>query len=484
MDAKTGHIIHFFEQVSAIPRCSKKETLIAQWLQQWAASRQLTLRKDQVGNILIKVAPSLGFENAPVIVVQGHLDMVCEKSRQSDHDFAKDPIRLIYAGDWLRADATTLGADNGIAIAIGLALADDRSMAHPPLELLFTVDEETGLNGAKQLQPGFFEGKILLNLDVETEGVFTVGCAGGTDTHINCDLKVAELPDECELVELTVAGLRGGHSGMDIHRHRANANKILARALHRLKNAFGFSMVALDGGTAHNAIPRDAAAVLASKPDQFTPMQKMIAEFQRTVQSEYASAEEALALSLLRVNQVSLNQIGLTSAETDRVIHLLLALPHGVKEMSAAMDNLVETSSNLAKVAIKDRALHVVTSQRSSVMSRLAEITASIEATAALAGAATRAEDPYPAWQPNWDSPLLQRCKAVYRSLFNRDPLVQAIHAGLECGIIGSKAPGMDMISLGPTIENAHSPDERLNIPSIVRLWDFLAALLKSYGNQ
>jgi dipeptidase D len=483
MDAKTAHIIQFFEQVSAIPRRSKNETLIAQWLQQWAASRQLPLRKDRAGNILIKVAPSLGFENAPVIVVQGHLDMVCEKLRESEHDFAKDPIRLVYTGDWLRADATSLGADNGIAIAIALALADDRGLLHPPLELLFTVDEETGLNGAKQLQPGFFEGKILLNLDAETEGVFTVGCAGGTDTYINCDLKMAGLPDDCELVEITVAGLRGGHSGVDIHRHRANANRILARALHRLKTAFGFRLVTLGGGTAHNAIPRDAAAVLTCKPVEFIPMQKMIAEFARIVQTEYASSEEALALSFARVHRVSGDKMALTAAETGKVIHLLLALPHGVQEMSAAIDNLVETSSNLAKVEMKDNTLHVVTSQRSSVMSRLAEITASIEAVAALAGAATQAKDPYPAWQPNWDSPLLQRCQAIYRSLFDRDPVVEVVHAGLECGIIGLKTPGMDMVSFGATIENAHSPDERLHIPSIARIWDLLAALLKSYGN-
>jgi dipeptidase D len=483
MDPKTREILNLFQTISTIPRCSKKEDKIVEWIERWAADRHLQLQKDTAGNLKITLAATAGYENAPAIVFQGHMDMVCEKVSDSPHDFSKDPIRLVYDGDWLRADGTTLGADNGIAVALGMALAADGTLESPRLEILFTNDEETGLNGAKQLGPGFIESKILLNADSETEGVFTVGCAGGMDTHIDCTLKVAELPETWKILNLAIGGLRGGHSGIDIHRHRANAIKIHARSLHRLKTDFDLRLVAIKGGTAHNAIPRDAAALIACESAQLPAIQKMISEFEQNLKSEYASLEENLALSLTEIDTRSMEKMALTFEETDRVINLLLALPHGVKDMSAVFDNLVETSSNLAKVEIREGSLHVVTSQRSSVMSRLNEITASVEAVAALAEAVTRAADQYPAWQPDMNSALLQRCKTVYGALYNRNPLVQAIHAGLECAIIGSKFPGMDMISFGATVENAHSPEERLYIPSIERIWKFLTALLKSFGS-
>jgi dipeptidase D len=481
MNPKTREILDLFQTISTIPRCSKKEDKIVQWIEQWAGNRRLQLQKDTAGNLKITLAATAGYENAPGIVFQGHMDMVCEKILDSSHNFSKDPIRLVYDGDWLHADGTTLGADNGIAVAMGLALAADGTMDRPRLEILLTRDEETGLNGAKLLGPGFIDGKILLNADSETEGVFTVGCAGGMDTHIDCTLKIAELAEDWEVLSLAADGLRGGHSGIDIHRHRANALKVLARSLHRLKTTLDLRLVSIKGGTAHNAIPRDAAAIIACESAQLNAIPKMISEFEQILKSEYASSEENLALSLNKIDTGSVEKMALSFEETDRVINLLLTLPHGVKDMSAVFDNLVETSSNLAKAEIRDGTLHVVTSQRSSVASRLNEITASVEAAAALAGAATRVDDQYPAWQPEMESALLQRCKTIYRTLYNQDPLVQAIHAGLECGIIGSKYPGMDMISFGATIENAHSPDERLHIPSIERVWTFLTALLKSF---
>ncbi|UCG05722.1 MAG: aminoacyl-histidine dipeptidase [Desulfobacterales bacterium] len=481
MNEKTREILDFFKEISSIPRCSRNEQNISRWLQQWAENNSLEVQNDATGNLKINIGASRGYENAPAIVFQGHMDMVCEKSRDSNHDFTKDPIQLIYDGDWLHADGTTLGADNGIALAMGMALAAESSAEHPSLELLFTVNEETGLNGAKQLEPGFIKGKILLNVDSETEGVFTVGCAGGRDTIITYQLNVIQLPKDMELFKLTVQGLNGGHSGVDIHRQRANANKILARALHQLNTSCRIQLASFQGGTSHNAIPRDASATLACQPAQISTMQQIVSEFKQTVQKEYALAEKNMALSLAQIDKNSADQLALTADETARVIHLLLALPHGVRDMSLIFKDLVETSCNLAFVDIKNSTLQILTSQRSSVASKLDDMAATVQAAASLLGAETRTENEYSPWQPNMDSALLQRCKDVYQRLFNQEPVVEAIHAGLECAVIGSKYEGIDMVSFGATLENPHSPNERLFIPSIERVWTFLIALLKSF---
>lgn len=483
MNPKSRMILDNFEAINAIPRCSGNEAAVSQWLQQWAAEKGFSVTSDSSGNLKITVPASHGCEKAPLIVMQGHMDMVCEKHPHSDHDFTKDPIRPVYDGDWLRAGNTTLGADNGIALALGMALVSDTAVEHPAMELLFTVDEESGLNGAKKLEAGFIQGKIFINVDSETEGVFTVGCAGGRHTHIHKALALEKLPDPNELFKISVQGLKGGHSGLDIHRQRANANKILARALDQIKATCDIRLISIQGGTAHNAIPRDAAATIACQPTQVKTLQDIIADFKHTVQSEYAAAEKNLSLSLLQLENNHESKTAFSAADTALTINLLLAIHHGAKYMSLNFENLVETSNNLATVNTEASTLSILTSQRSSVVSRLAEMTACVEAAAALAGATTRCNIGYPPWQPDMDSVLLQRCKALYLQLFNREPVIKAVHAGLECAIIGSKYAGMDMISLGPTIENPHSPDERLYIPSIDRVWTFLVALLKSYGN-
>jgi dipeptidase D len=481
MTEKTREILDFFKEISSIPRCSRNEQNISRWLQQWAETESLEVQNDTAGNLKIKIGASHGYESAPAIVFQGHMDMVCEKSPDSNHDFSKDPIQLIYDGDWLHADKTTLGADNGIAIAIGMALASDPSLEHPPLELLLTVNEETGLNGAKQLEPGFIEGRILLNVDSETEGVFTVGCAGGRDTIINLQPNAKPLPQDMEIFKLTVQGLNGGHSGVDIHRQRANANKILARALHQLNDSCQIQLATFQGGTAHNAIPRDAVATLACQPKQIAAIQQIVSEFKHTVQKEYVLTEKNMALSLAQIDKNSTDQLVLSADDTAGVIHLLLALPHGVRDMSLIFKDLVETSCNLANVELSNSTFQILTSQRSSVASRLEDMATTVRASATLLGAETRAENEYPPWQPNMDSALLQRCKDIYQRLFNQDPQIEAIHAGLECAVIGSKYEGIDMVSFGPTLENPHSPKERLFIPSIERVWTFLIALLKSF---
>ncbi len=481
MDKKTREVLAKFEQINQIPRCSKHEEKISRWLQQWAGDRGHDVRKDSAGNMCIKVPATAGFENSPIITLQGHMDMVCEKRDGSSHDFDRDPIRVIYGDEWVTADETTLGADNGIALAIALVLAEDSGTIHPPLELLFTVDEESGLIGAKALDPDIFEGKILVNIDSEEEGEFTVGCAGGEDTRIRLDLDSSALPENFRLYDLAVHGLRGGHSGIDIHKHRANANKLIARALDVIQKTADIRIVRVKGGTVHNAIARDATARIALEPTRSDRVKNLIVEFERTLQSEFSSSESSIDLSFGPAETGVADSPALTAEETVKMIHLLLTLPHGVAGMSADIEGLVETSNNLATLDISHQALNALSSQRSSVLSRLDEITARVQAAAALSGAKSEMENSYPAWQPDMASLLLERCKRVYADLYGKEPLVRLIHAGLECGIIGAKKAGMDMISFGPTIRYPHSPEEKLYIPSINKIWSFLTRLLQSY---
>lgn len=483
MDNKTQNIIDYFKQISSIPRCSKKEEKIIQWLTEWAGEKEFAVKKDTAGNMLISVPATSGYEQSPVIVFQGHTDMVCEKTPESRHDFSADPIQFVFDGDWLRADGTSLGADNGIAIAVGLALASDEAVEHPPLELLFTVDEETGLNGAKKLGVGFVSGKIFINIDSETEGVFTVGCAGGRDAHIKLPLQYEKLSDHHFLFNLAVQGLRGGHSGIDIHKIRANANKLLARALYYVKSDTDVHLVSFKGGTAHNAIARDAAAVIACEPGQTDFVMQRVAAFEQIVKNEYALSEPTLSITLSKSASSSMDTQAVVAKDLDQMLNLILALPHGAAGMSAAFQGLVETSSNVAKIETTAEGLQILTSQRSLVQSKLDELVTKVKAISALANAAAMSENDYPPWQPDLDSPLLKRCVEVYRTVYSQEPVIESIHAGLECAIIGSKYPGIDMISLGPTMKDPHSPDEALYLPSLIRVWHFLTALLKSYGD-
>jgi dipeptidase D len=481
MDKNVSKILEFFRQINEIPRCSKNEEKIVLWLKQWAEENQLAVKTDAAGNMAITVAPSAGYEQAPGIIVQGHVDMVCEKSSDSDHDFSKDPIQFVYDGDWLLADGTTLGADNGIAIAMAMALAVDESVTHPQLELLFTVDEETGLNGAKLLEPGFVEGQVLLNVDSEAEGVFTVGCAGGRNTLVSRRLAFADLAEDSPCFSLKMIGLHGGHSGIDIHKQRANANKILARTLDQVAKSCRIRLVSVKGGSAHNAIPRDAAAVFACDQQEAAIVDKIVSEFETTVQTEYAAIEPSLAIALAPADSGQKENTALSLQETRAVINLILSLPHGVMGMSPDFEGLVETSNNLATVEINSGTLQILTSQRSSVMSRMDEVTTIIKATAALAGADSQSDSEFSPWTPDMKSALLKRCQEVYQEVADREPAIQSLHAGLECAIIGDKYDGMDMISFGPTMEDPHSPNERLFIPSIGRVWDFMVALIGSY---
>jgi dipeptidase D len=476
-------VLERFEQISSVPRGTKREQKISRWVQDWAKEHGLSNKIDSTGNLVIYIPASVGMENAPTVILQGHMDMVCEKTPDSTHDFTRDPIRLLRDGDWLKADRTTLGADNGIAIAISLALAEDKTASHPPLELLFTVEEEIGIGGASTLDPSLLSGKTMINLDSEKEGSFIVGCAGGKTTFIHLSCSKESLPPDHEVFHLSISGLQGGHSGVDIHKHRANANKVLARALDRITQNVPLRLVALKGGTARNAIARDAEVTFACSQGNESGLREQVNVFEREARSEYSKSDAGLSMSL-EASQRESDAKALSPADSAKIIQFLMALPHGVIYMSASVEGFVETSTNLAVLELKDDGLRITTLQRSNGMSRLDEIDRRIEAIARLAGAEINFTEGYPAWQPDMDSPLLKRSVNVYESLFKQKPVVSLIHAGLECGIIGDRCGGLDMISLGPTIKGAHSPDEKLHIPSVERVWKLLNALLSSFSDK
>jgi dipeptidase D len=478
MNGHTSRILEYFEHINSFPRCSKNEARLCRWLQQWAQELDLENQCDRAGNLVVRVPAGPGFETAPTVVLQGHLDMVCEKTPDSGHDFTKDPIVSYREGDWLTAKGTTLGADNGIAVAYMMALADASLTAHPALELLFTVDEETGLNGAKNLAPDFVHGRILINLDSEDEGIFTIGCAGGVDTHLTLDVQLDTIREDVAVYNIIVGGLKGGHSGIDIHKQRGNANKILARTLAHIRGQTAMGLVSLAGGSRKNAIPRDAQAVIWIESNHKSQVDAAVQEMESIIKEELPDSDRNLFIKAMPATNVPGEGLALCRHDTDRAIDVLLALPHGVAGMSASMEGLVETSNNLATMDLTDQRLCIVTSQRSTRMSRLDEITTKVRSIGRLVGAAAEDREAYPAWQPAMDSPLLQSCQNLYRQLYDQDPVIQVIHAGLECAIIGDIYPGMDMISLGPTLRNAHSPDERLHVPSVAKVWDFLVALL------
>lgn len=474
-------VLDYFNKINMIPRCSTNEDRLAQWLSDWAKDRQLPVRRDPAGNLVICVPASKGYETCPTVILQGHMDMVCEKTPESPHNFDEDPIISKQDGDWLLAESTTLGADNGIAIAYALALAEDQDLSHPPLELLFTVDEESGLNGAKDLDTNMVSGRILINLDSEDEGVFTVGCAGGQDFALETALELSGLPGQWSTLRLTIGGLRGGHSGIDIHQPRGNANKILARLLSAFRQKVGFRLMDIHGGSRHNAIPRDAEAFVGIESGNIDAITHDLERLIEVIREEYRELEPDLLISYTTMdhNDKDNDRHALSKKDTDRVIDLMLALPHGVAGMSSSFDGTVETSSNLATVRYMNGKLTILNSQRSTLMPKLEEICQRVLAISRLAGTGHRSTAHYPPWTPDPDSAILKRSQNVYRDLFNKPPIVQVIHAGLECAIIGDNITGMDMISFGPTIENPHSPSERLYLPSVEKVWKFLVALLE-----
>ncbi len=465
-----------FDKILTIPRGSKNEAEIAGYVMTVAERRGLPFEHDAAGNIVVRKPAAAGFEDVPVTILQCHLDMVNEKNEDVEHDFTKDPIRPVRDGGYLKADGTTLGSDNGIGVAAALALMESASVRCGPLEFLFTVDEETGLTGAAGLEPNLLRGRRLINLDTEEEGALYVGCAGGAGVNITLELGGPEPAAGETALKVRLTGLRGGHSGVDIHLQRGNAIKLLARALDAGRAKTAYRLVSFNGGNMHNAIPREASAVVVLEPFLEEPFKRAVeAEFAR-IQAEFRSADPDLAGS---IETAPAQSQALSAESTDTVVRLLRGLPHGVLGMSYDIPDLVETSSNLATVRSEGNRLKVHVSNRSSVGSALAALQSRVGAIGELAGAKVDYVEGYPGWKPDLSSVTLKAARKVFREHFGKEPAVKAIHAGLECGLIGEKYPGMDMVSLGPQIEFPHSPDERVRIESVAEFYTLLSATLE-----
>ena len=465
-----------FQNISQIPRGSGNEEAVGAYIISLAKKNNLSYKKDSLGNIIVSRPASPGKESSTGVVLQGHTDMVCEKNNDTIHDFEKDPIRLVRDGEWIHADGTTLGADNGIGVCYALAAMEEKDIINPPLEFLFTVDEETGLTGANGLGSDFVKGKILINLDSEEEGAFYIGCAGGQHTIISKKIEWKDTPSGYQAFRVTVGGLRGGHSGLNIQDGLGNSIKLLGRFLYHLKDVTPFSLVSLQGGNKHNAIPREANAVIAVPAAAVDKMKSFAAETDAILKNEFQFSDKGVFInvdSATAVTKVFADEF------QDRLIRLLYTIPHGVMAMSQAVAGLVETSTNMAVAEIKNGTMELLTSQRSSLASAIIDIADKVKAVGELAGFEIEQGGGYPSWEPNPDSALLKFSTEAYKEITGQAAEVKAIHAGLECGIIGEKYDGMDMISFGPTIEGAHSPDERVHIASVNNCWNFLLELMK-----
>lgn len=470
----------FFGELTAIPRPSKHEEKVRDWVLAIARKHGWNTRQDRVGNIVCDVPATPGAERAPITVLQSHLDMVCEKNSDVAFDFDREPLKLRVIGDELRAAGTTLGADNGIGVCAMLAIATADDVRRPPLELLFTIDEETGLTGATAISPDLIRGRRLINLDSEEDDIVYIGCAGGRTTKCSAVLPTQPARNDEAAVRITLAGLRGGHSGSEIHHERGNSLKLLARVL--LRAAVPLRIARLDGGNKHNAIPREAVAdLLVAKPD-VTRLRKLADDGLALLRPQLAGIDEGLTLTVAENSGPP--PAALSGDDTARLIRFIAALPHGVLGMSRVITGLVESSNNVAVVTStpaddrKSLRIEIVASSRSSSAPHLPAVIDQVTATAGLAGFATETADGYPGWQPNPDSALLKVCRSVYEREFKQAPHVTAIHAGLECGVIGERVGGIDMISFGPTIRDVHSPDENVSIKSVQKFWRYLKAVL------
>lgn len=471
-----------FAELSAVPRPSKREEQIRAHTRRWAEQHKFPYREDRVGNIVISVPASPGCEKAHITVLQGHLDMVCEKNAGTQHDFDRDPIRLLVETDaegrqFVRADGTTLGADNGIGLAFGMAAALSPDVKHGPLELLCTIDEEMGMTGAKVLEPTSIKGRRMLNLDSEEDDAVYIGCAGGMDTTLTWQFPTAAVPAGAEVARVTVSGLRGGHSGGDIHKNHPSAIKVLVYALHGAADK-GLQLAELTGGSKRNVIPREASVIIAGQPGLIAALTKGAEIAQDT-----AIRHRGEKTCTVRVEKATAKVVA-SAPDTRRVLTALTAMPHGVLAVVPEIPGLVETSNSTSTIATtqENGKLRIVVGclSRSSLRPALHAVVRKLAAVGELAGAMVESGNEYPGWSPNISSPILATCRSVYERLFNEPPRVAAIHAGLECGIIGERIGEgqMDMVSFGPHITGAHSPDERVYVASVQKSWKFLTAVL------
>lgn len=465
-----------FEAITRVPRPSKKEEKIRDYLVGWAKEHGLEHRCDATGNVVIRKPATAGYEGRPTVVLQSHMDMVCEKNSDVAFDFERDAIRTRIDDGWVRAEGTTLGADDGIGMAAALALLASDAIEHPALEALFTVDEETGLTGAFGLGEGMLTGKYLVNLDSEDEGELFIGCAGGVDTVATFSPMVTPAPDGFDFFRIDVKGLAGGHSGDDIDKGRANSNKLVARLLYELL-PYGPVLNRFDGGNLRNAIPREAFAIFGVPAESAADVCERCRAFAVEIVEEFKYTEPDLRMTLDKIEGV---EWVLDPVTMQALVGALVGLPNGVLAMSHAVEGLVETSTNLASVKFGSDGIVVTTSQRSSVESAKRYAAQTVEAVLRLAGAEVAHSDGYPGWTPDPDSHLLRVTERCYEELFASKPKVRAIHAGLECGLFLEKYPELDMVSFGPTLRGVHSPDERLEIATVQKFWDLLCAVVRS----
>lgn len=468
---------YFFNEICRIPHPSGAEEKMVQFLVDFAIIHKLEYKKDAVGNVVIKKQATKGCENKPIVVLQSHIDMVCEKNTETMHDFYADPIIPYIENEWVTAKGTTLGGDDGIGVAAMLAILDSDDLVHGTIECLFTVDEERGLNGANALQSGFVDGRILLNLDSEEMGEVFIGCAGGKGTKIRIPLTFEQAPKDFLAFNIGVKGLRGGHSGDEIDKGLGNANKIIIRVLYQLQNHSNMRLSSIEGGKQHNAIAREANAIILipkNKKDEFV---EIINSFNEKVKIELKAVDPDVELYY---NQIELPKIIINENIQQKLIASLYSCPHGVIRMSDSLSGLVETSTNLASIKMEENSILITTSQRSSVNSSLEDIVNMVRCNFELVDGIIEHSTGYPGWNPNLNSYILNTLIVKYEELFGEKPDIKAIHAGLECGVLGEKFKGMDMVSFGPTLKYVHSPNEKLNIESVSKFWKLLTSVLAS----
>ena len=465
-----------FAALNAVPRPSKKEERVVEFMRSFGESLTLPTLVDEMGNVVIKKPASPGMEDRPTVILQSHLDMVHQKNEGTDFDFLTEGIRSKVEGDWVTAEGTTLGADNGIGVAAIMAVLESEDLKHPPIEALFTIDEETGMTGAKGLDESLLEGKILMNLDSEDDDEITIGCAGGIDSNTYMAYTEEAAPAGSTALRLAIRGLKGGHSGMDIHKGRGNVNKLMNRLLYKTGNAYGLRIASIDGGSLRNAIPRESTAVVALPEGKVTAFQEAFTERKAEIEQEFAAVEPDLEISM---EPVDAPEKVMALEDQEKILAALYAVPNGVWRMSPDIPDLVETSSSLARVIVKDGEFTTQSLQRSSIESGKHDVASAVRAAFESIGATVENDGDYPGWAPKADSKVLRLMQPLYQELFAEEPKVAACHAGLECGIIGQHYPGLDMISFGPTIRHPHSPDEKVRIASVEKFWRYLTGALE-----
>ena len=471
------NVFRYFEEISQVPRSSGNEKQISDYLVNVAKGLNLEVIQDQALNVIIKKPGTKGYENSPVVIIQGHMDMVCEKNKGTEHDFAKAPIKLRVIDDMIYATDTTLGADNGIAVAYALALLDSTDIPHPPLEILITTDEETGMSGAMAVSKEHISGKILINIDNEEEGDLLVSCAGGVRSKFNLKAEVESLNGLNRVVEISIRGLKGGHSGMEIIKERGNSNKLLGRVLKDLSKEVDFRVVSLNGGSKDNAIPREADAIIGIKDTDLAKVKEVLAKWQEIFLNELRVQDPGVKV-LLNEKVEQVNE-GFTKESTDKAINLLVLIPNGIRTKSFEIENLVQSSSNLGVVKTIGNSVQYDSAVRSSIKSLKNQIIEESRAISELVGCDFKTVADYPEWEFNPESKVRELFKDVYKRMYGKEANIVAIHAGVECGLLSENLGGLDMISFGPDMYDVHTPQEHLNIKSVGNMWDYLREILK-----